>query len=70
MKKHLLILAGLTIVFGAQAGTDAPAAASTAASGVQSPQQRSAKFAACRKDALDKHLSGESLKEAVNACTR
>jgi hypothetical protein len=69
MKKHLLILAGLTIMFGAHAADEAPAAAA-AASGAQATQARGAKISACRKAAIDQGLKGNELKQAILACTK
>ena len=65
MKKQLLILAGLTIMFGAQATEEQqrPAGPTTA-------QARSAKFSVCRKEALDKGLKDQDLKDAVAACVK
>jgi len=65
MKKQLLILAGLTIMFGAQAADEQQQPV-----GPTSAQARSAKFSACRKEALDKGLQDKELKEAVAACVK
>ncbi|MEY2655916.1 MAG: hypothetical protein RLZZ524_2944 [Pseudomonadota bacterium] len=74
-----LVATGLLAVASACAGlaqaADAPAAPAAAASGAAKPhvtaramQERSAKFAACRKSALDQGLQGDALKQALLTC--
>lgn len=72
--RHLVAI-GLLAAAGLAQAADAPAAPATAASGATKPhvtaramQERSAKFAACRKSALDQGLQGEELKQALVTC--
>lgn len=65
MKKQLLLLAGLAIMFGAQAADEQQKPA-----GPTSAQARSAKFSACRKEALDQGLKDQALKDAIAACVK
>lgn len=63
MKKHLLILAGLTLMFGAQArdpGQQQPS----------SNQTRNSVFAACQKEVIEKGVSVDARKEAIGACVK
>lgn len=62
MKKHLLILAGLTLVFGAQARDP----------GQQQPsnQTRNGVLAACQKEVAEKGVPVEARKEAIAACVK
>lgn len=64
MKKQLLILAGLTIMFGAQAAEEQQPP------GAKVAQARSAKHSACRKEALDQGLKDQALKNAIAACVK
>ncbi|MFM2055781.1 MAG: hypothetical protein RLY71_166 [Pseudomonadota bacterium] len=63
MKKQLLILAGLTIMFGAQA-SDAPQGSAKAA------QDRAAEYAKCTAEAKGKGLQGQDFKDAITACRK
>lgn len=65
MKKQLLILAGLAVMFGAQAADEQQQPA-----GAKVAQARSAKHSACRKEALDQGLKDQALKNAIAACVK
>lgn len=52
----------------ATAGASAPVARPAGHVTARNMQQRSAKFAACRKETLDRGLNGEELKKALLDC--
>lgn len=71
--RHLVAI-GLLAAAGLAQAADAPAAAASGATATKphvtarATQERSAKFAACRKSALDQGLQGEALKQALLTC--
>jgi hypothetical protein len=73
--RHLIAL-GLLAAAGLAQAADAPAAPAAGASAAapkphvtaRAMQERSAKFAACRKTALDQGLQGEELKQSLVTC--
>ncbi|RZS54483.1 hypothetical protein [Sphaerotilus mobilis] len=76
--RHLVaigLLAVASVSTGLAQAADAATAPAAAASGATKPhvtaramQERSAKFSACRKTALDSGLQGEALKQALVTC--
>ncbi|MDP4302527.1 hypothetical protein [Leptothrix discophora] len=76
--RHLIslgLLAATAFVAAPALAADAASAPVAAASGVRpqhatarAMQERSAKFSACRKEALDRGLQGEALKQALVGC--
>lgn len=72
MKKHLLILAGLSIMTSAVFAAESTEQVKQEQTKLQkdSQQQRGAKFSACRAQASQQGLSGQAMKDFMLTCTK